>query len=447
MTDLPVITPVITEVIGGSGGVAAEYAAIRALADDLDRIGDRARHWAGASGAALLDPHLLATSPLAPVSFGRVEAALVAATATGVLDSLLWEADAIACRVAVTFLEAADEAARSALDAVDYTVCRLVATPFAPLVWAADAVPDSTWDRLVDRLGPTGPGGPGPLDGLVLAHPDAARHLLNGSGGLVDGLTLGPVPVVAHPTAESAAAEAASWYDVPGQAAVDPGPASTAAAPTDLAALVGELARVNDLPDGTVSVQTLASGRHVVYLPGTDSLGLPWEFDPDVRDAQTDLAAAAGADHPYLDGVRIALAQAGIGPGDPVLLVGHSLGGMVATQLAAESGLAIAGVITAGSPVPAAANGVPVLSLENRGDVVPMLLGDEPDDTVDHVTVRFDDHEASMVGNHNLAHYVDGAAAVDASGDPSIRDLVDEWQPFLAGGPSTLQQFTISRVR
>jgi len=438
--------PAITEVIGGSGGVAAEYAAIRGLADDLDRVGDRARSWAGAAGGALLDPHLLSTSPLAPVSFGRVEAALVAAAAMGVLDSLLWEAEAVGCRAAVTALEEADEATRSALDALDYAGCRLLATPFAPLASAADAVPDPMWERLVDRLGPRGPGGPGPLDGFVLAHPDATRHLLNGSGGLLDGLTLGPVPVVAHPTAESAAAEAASWYDVPGQAAVATGPASTAAAPTDLASLVAELARVDDLPDGTVAVQTLADGRHVVYLPGTDSLGLPWEFDPDVRDVQTDLAAAAGAGHPYLDGVRTALQQAGIGPADPVLLVGHSLGGMVATQLADESGFTIAGVVTAGSPETGAPPGTPVLSLENRGDVVPMLLGDEPVDAVDHVTVRFDDHEPSVVGNHDLAHYVGGAAAVDASGDRSIRDLVDRWQPFLAGGPSTVQQFTITRA-
>lgn len=442
MTDLPVIT----EVIGGSDGVAAEYAAIRALADDLDRIGDRARRWAGASGDALIDHHLLATSLLAPVSFGRVEAALVAAAAMGVLDSLLWEADAVGCRAAVTALEEADEAARSALDAIDYAVLRLLATPFAPLAWAADAVPDSTWDRLVDRLGPTGPGGPGPLDAFVLAHPDAARHLLNGSGGLLDGLSLGPVPVVAHPTAESAAAEVASWYDVPGQATVATGPASTAAAPTDLASLVAELARVDELPDGTVAVQTLADGRHVAYLPGTDSLGLPWEFEPDVRDAQTDLAAAAGADHPYLDGVRTALQQAGVTAADPVLVVGHSLGGMVATQLADESGFTIAGVVTAGSPATGAPTGVPVLSLENRGDVVPMVLGDEPVDTVDHVTVRFDDHEASVVGNHDLEHYVDGAAAADASTDPSIRDQLAHWQPFLAGGSSTVQQFTITRA-
>jgi hypothetical protein len=38
------------------------------------------------------------------------------------------------------------------------------------------------------------------------------------------------------------------------------------------------------------------------------------------------------------------------------------------------------------------------------------------------VTVTFDDHETSVAGNHDLGHYVDGAAAVDASCDPSIRE-------------------------
>lgn len=440
MTELPPIT----EVVGGSAGIAADYAAIRSLADVCDRIGDLARDWALAAGRALIDPQLLGSAPLAPVSFARVEEALVAAAGCGVVDAVVWEADAAGCRLAIGALEEADLIAQAAIDALDYVICRQLASPLAPVAWAADRVPDPLWDRLVDQLGPPGPAGPGPLDELVLTHPGVVRHLLNGSGGLLDGLTLGPLPVVAHPTAESAAAEAMSWYDVPGRAAVSAGSSTTTGGPTGVAALVAELHRITDRPDGTIAVQSLPGGQHVVYLPGTDDLGLPWEFNPDVRDAQTDLTAAAGADHPYLDGVRQALHEAGIGPTDPVLLVGHSLGGMVAMQLAHDSGFTIAGVVTAGSPDTDAPD-VPALSLANRGDVVPMLLGNEPQDTIDHVSVQFDDHEASVIGNHDLVHYVAGAAAVDASDNRSIRDLVDGWQPFLAGGPTVMQEFTITR--
>jgi pimeloyl-ACP methyl ester carboxylesterase len=134
----------------------------------------------------------------------------------------------------------------------------------------------------------------------------------------------------------------------------------------------------------------------------------------------------SGADTTYADGIRRAMTEAGIGPHDPVLLVGHSLGGMEAASLLAHgSGFHVTHVVTAGSPI-AGIHGYPsgshVLSLENRGDLVPLLDGHDNADSVPQVTVQFDDHEVSVVGNHDLSHYVRGAAAVDASTDPSVRE-------------------------
>jgi pimeloyl-ACP methyl ester carboxylesterase len=444
MSDLPPIT----SVVGGVDGLAAEYADIRSLADMLDGIGSRARHWAGSAGSALIDVSLLTTASLAPGSFARVEGALLAAGGHGIVDSAVWEVDATGCRLSVEALEEADEAARTAMDGLDYALGRALGAPLMPVALAVDAVPDPLWDRLIDRVGPVGSGQPGALDELVVDHPGLTRHLLNGSGGLLDGLTLGPLPLVEHMSVESAAAEASTWYDVPGHAAVTTGPSTPSIGAHALADVVATLEAVNDGPDGTIAVQTLAGldgPLHVVYLPGTDALGLPWDFDPDVRDGQTDLAAVAGLPTAYADGIRQALARAGVGD-DPVLLVGHSLGGIVANQLAHDHGLNVAGVITAGSPISATPPGIPVLSLENRGDAVPMILGDPPLDTVDHVTVAFDDHEASVVGNHDLGHYVAGAQAVDASTDPSLQAQLAGWEPFLAGGTATTQEFTITRA-
>ena len=80
-------------------------------------------------------------------------------------------------------------------------------------------------------------------------------------------------------------------------------------------------------------------------------------------------------------------------------------------------------VVTAGSPT-AHLDGFPpgshVLSLENRGDVVPLLDGEDNPDSAEQVTVRFDDHGPSVTGNHDLAQYVHGALAVQASADPSV---------------------------
>jgi hypothetical protein len=67
---------------------------------------------------------------------------------------------------------------------------------------------------------------------------------------------------------------------------------------------------------------------------------------------------------------------------------------------------------------------------------------------VQQVTVRFDDHEASIAGNHDLRHYVRGAAAVDASADPSIREELSSLRAhgFLgSGGTASSQVFQITR--
>jgi len=123
------------------------------------------------------------------------------------------------------------------------------------------------------------------------------------------------------------------------------------------------------------------------------------------------------------------MTDAGIGPHEPVLLVGHSLGGMeAATLLAHGSGFDVTHVVTAGSPIAGIQDypsGSHVLSLENRGDLVPLLDGHDNADSVGQVTVTFDDHQASPIGNHDLGHYVAGAAAIDASPDPSIHEQLD----------------------
>jgi pimeloyl-ACP methyl ester carboxylesterase len=171
-------------------------------------------------------------------------------------------------------------------------------------------------------------------------------------------------------------------------------------------------------PDGSV--------RHIVYLPGTDAAGPPWSPDEDVRDLSADLHVVAGQHTAYAAGIERAMTRAGVGPHDPVLLVGHSLGGMEAAALLAHgSGFHVTHVVTAGAPI-GEVHGYPagshVLSLENRGDLVPLLDGHDNADSPQQVTVQFDDHGTSVVGSHALRHYVRGAAAVDASCDPSVRE-------------------------
>jgi len=96
--------------------------------------------------------------------------------------------------------------------------------------------------------------------------------------------------------------------------------------------------RENRAVSGEIGVQRLAGPdgieRFVVQLPGTES----WALTPDStdRDLSTNLHTMAGDSTVYMRGIEAAMAQAGVPPGAPVMLVGHSLGGMTAAALAAD---------------------------------------------------------------------------------------------------------------
>ena len=165
---------------------------------------------------------------------------------------------------------------------------------------------------------------------------------------------------------------------------------------------------------------------HIVNLPGTDDLGtLPWTADDDVRDMGTNLDLVAGVPDDYQQGILEAMGQAGIGPDDPVLIVGHSQGGMEAVAiLAGDSGYHVTDVVTAGSPtaqvdhLPAGSH---VLSLEQHGDLVPLLDGEPNPPSVEQTTVVVDAHPgAGIAAHHGYDVYVDAGAAVDASTNPSV---------------------------
>jgi hypothetical protein len=446
----------ITEVTGGAAGVEATYDAVRELADLFDATGDELRAWAGDGLRALADPDLVSSAPLSPPTFAIAEGAVLAATAGLLPGSAGWEADAVLVRAAVSALEASDDAAQLAIEALDWQLGRAaggalrVAGP--ALVGGLCALPP----RVRARLGVQ-------VERWVLHHPGITQHAVNGGGGLLSGLSGVPVP-----DNRVATALLAKGYDDGTAVTIrrpDLGVRAGGRQPGSVAGLVEHLSEVAllspepDSPDnGTIEVQSLDPGtrhaRHVVYLPGTDDLAtLPWTQDDDVRDLGSDLRSASGQPTAYQRGILDAMRQAGIGSHEPVLLVGHSLGGMEAVALAnRDTGFAITDVVTAGSPtaqVDGFPEGVHVLSLEHHGDVVPLLDGADNRDSVEQTTVEFTGgHDSTVVGAHGYGHYVAGAAAVDASADPSIRaDLAGlHDRGFLGDGSHVSSQlFQVSR--
>jgi hypothetical protein len=174
----------------------------------------------------------------------------------------------------------------------------------------------------------------------------------------------------------------------------------------------------------------------VVHLPGTRD----WQVVPgprtSVNDLATNLELLAGEPSARVAALQLALGEAGVREGEPVLLVGHSQGGMVALRAAAElRGVTVTHVVTAGSPVGRmpVPDGVSVLSLENRQDVVPRLDAAPNPSSGGHVTAAFDVAGRTVVEEHDLAAaYLPAARALDASADPAVRGWLASADAFLA---------------
>ena len=365
--------PVIVDVTGGSAGITASYLAARQLADAFDTAGDRLRDWGSSGLRVMRDPDLVESGLLSPATCAQAEAALLAATGgpQGVVAaSLGWEADAVAVRLSIDGLETADEGVRLAIDGLDHGLAAIALNPVVVLAIVLDPDILSRWPGLVD-------------------------HLVNGLGG------------------PGSAALLAQLYGTSGSTAVAPYTAQLGTTrPGSVRDLIEHLHEVADLstgPDspgnGTIEIQTITlpdgTVRHVLYLPGTDDFNAPWESDSDVRDLESDLDAMTGQADAYQQGILDALHQAGVRPDEPMMVVGHSLGGMEAAgMLATDHGYHVTDVVTAGAPT-AQLDGYPegshVLSLEQEGDIVPQLDGAPNPDSVAQTAVTGSSGWASKV--------------------------------------------------
>ncbi|WP_025156032.1 hypothetical protein [Leifsonia aquatica] len=184
--------------------------------------------------------------------------------------------------------------------------------------------------------------------------------------------------------------------------------------------------------------------RWIVQLPSTKS------WHPRAGAAPNDLTAdlVIGTERQATI-TRAAIATmraAGIGPDEPVLLTGFSLGGMVAAQIAlaaAADGFTVTHLVVAGSPLGRFPHppGVRTLSLEHVLDIVPRIDGREnpvdagPDGLLTvkagpPLTVGF-----RLGALHQSTAYADTAAEVEARPpDGRVAAFLDGLAPFLGPG-------------
>jgi hypothetical protein len=440
-------------VSGGAGSIDARYDDLERLGRLYDRAGEDLLGWAWHDRGEALDGDLVASAVLAPLSFAEAEQAILAAAygprglaarAAGL------QAAAFCFGACVDLYRAADAARHDALEALHYAV-GLAAGVQLPTLAVATGIGFGV-RHLAGH----------DASGWVETHPGAVETAVGAGGGLLDGLQLGPLtaPAMAalglrglHPDTGAAAADLGDLLFSEHRGALAPDhPADDVdhPAPTSLRDLLDALGTTaaSDVPDGVFSVQELglADGgtAYVVQLPGTDD----FVGDDVVRGSGSNLQLTAGEQTAYGEAVAEAMAAVGAGPDDPVMLVGHSQGGMQAAALAADPGFGyhVTHVVTAGSPVATAdvPDVVTVLSLENTGDVVPLLDGEPNPAQAHHVTVQSDVHSGSLGAgpgqNHAVSTYAAIASAADASGDPSVQQVISgmhEVGYFSAGGATT----------
>jgi hypothetical protein len=464
---------------GGAGGTTA-------LLDDLDRVAGHLRTVAaamtgvaGRATAVAADPLLAVSALRSPVTFARVEERLGQAVAgprgvVPVAGRLAALGGSVAA--AVRAYRRADGAADGALQALEamagVTIGALVGRP------AVLGLGLASW--MASRIDVDGPATSPTMPALrrlfaeASAHPLLTEHAVGAAPGFLLGMTglvpgpaaaalAGVVPSSAAPSSQAApltlpgsarvlGGTGAGGLLEDGAASVTAAPPSVVPAPRGVRDLVGGVADLDpDRGAAYGSVRVLAvrgpDGRRawVVQIPGTQDWSPHAGSDP--FDLTGCVHGIAGERTAARQAVIGAMAAAKVPPDEPVLLVGHSLGGIVAVGLACDpqfrAGHHVTHVITAGAPVGAfdPPDSVAVLSLEHDDDVVPAADGAANPDRPGWVTVSRRATGAGQPADPALAHHLESYAAtgadVDASSDPSVIRWRAGLAPFLGGEGST----------
>ncbi|QGQ18391.1 hypothetical protein GC089_02880 [Cellulomonas sp. JZ18] len=384
------------DVQGGAGGIGARLQDLRSEADLLDRLGDDVREWSGAVASTAVDEDVLAAVVLCPGEVAAVEAAVAAATLgpQGMLVvSTGFETTAVALRASASTYELVDRANERALEALGNAAgfglglalpglvvgggllaagggLLLLTRPGGPQLLAALAdqrerlgeialrgLHETPW--LFEGLTRMAPGLvqggavsistllAGPTGGLTLPvllsggmwptgdYEDAVAGLINAGGrfGLFEDagdVNVGKAPIPSSVTVVDGDQRVIVPYGADLHA---PGSVE------DIFMEQYDLYRESD-PDNSGQVQIVTRHHpdgtvtHVVQIPGTEEWGAQRGDNP--FDLTSNVHLMAGHDTLIEKQVIAAMKAARIEPGQPVMLTGHSQGGIIAASLASD---------------------------------------------------------------------------------------------------------------
>lgn len=239
--------------------------------------------------------------------------------------------------------------------------------------------------------------------------------------------------------------------------------------PSSLAQIMGGVTAAYDdggkagTPDAAVRITAVDKGNgpaYIVTIPGTSEWNLRSGSNP--MDTVGNLASASGTLSTASQAVTMAMRQAGIPDGAPVMLVGHSQGGMTAANLAADPGFRgqfnVTNVMTYGSPIDSARipSSVDTLAVQHPFDVVPRLdLGNAkpgatglvawPSSSGATVVTLPSPPGAGpgdVLGNHDYNAYAASVAANESSGALAAYRNAPSTQAFITSDPSQVTSTT-----
>jgi hypothetical protein len=197
-----------------------------------------------------------------------------------------------------------------------------------------------------------------------------------------------------------------------------------------------------EMPDG--------SKRYEVYIGGTRDFGLGPDDQP--WDMTSNLVGIEGDQSGSMRAVENAMRESGITSDSPVLLTGHSQGGLVAASIAQSGDYDVQGLFTLGAPAAQSdvPDGIPWVALEHSNDIVPALSGDWAHSDpvivtryVGPVELAEDPH---FFAAHLLPEYERTAALADASGDSRVGAVAGSFDDFTTGATPILSE-TYTSVR
>lgn len=217
------------------------------------------------------------------------------------------------------------------------------------------------------------------------------------------------------------------------------------AAPGSVADIVRGIEATEALGGGAVAIQQIGTGddaRYIVYIPGTSDI-TPWSTNP--SDWHSNFTVAGGEAADSMRAVEMAMSAAGIPADAPVMLTGHSQGGIVAMALASSPEFArrfrVTHVVTTGAPVAmfAAPPSVQSLHFEHTEDIVPALdlkaNGNAANQTTfSHSISQSPEPRMRQLGQELLsAHSLEGYAATAELAESGVSTSVDAFVASASG--------------